>query len=135
MSALDSQGIGTGGRNAAIAALSDAAAIEVTCMRPRCDFAVELEYLIAAGANATDPRWLLCIRMIELAIETTPAGAKHRTFRKVKSLAIPRGSCFILTANGERCTSSQSFSTTASSATKSIRPHWDARSHILTVGD
>lgn len=64
--------------------------------RERWQFAVEMATLAASGVGVTTLRELLCTGSIEHAIETTEPASRQRTFRPLRSLTFPSGTCFVL---------------------------------------
>jgi hypothetical protein len=84
----------------AVAILCEALDCARELQRDEWDFAVEARCLRGAGLSDSNLRWLLCKGYAEHAVETTPAHAPHRTFRRTGSLAFCDRSCFVLTAAG-----------------------------------
>jgi hypothetical protein len=64
------------------------------------EFAVELSCLRSVGVSTNAVRWLVSNGHAEHAIEITVSNATRRTFQAVRSLALPEGTCLILTARG-----------------------------------
>lgn len=108
-------------------------------------FAVEISQLRAVGLNFTDLRLLLCWDYLQHAQERTTARTSQRVFQPLKALALPRRTCFVLTAKGreavlEFCTDSaleEDASTAGPTATlHSIlaAPRWDGKVSQLWWG-
>jgi hypothetical protein len=71
------------------------------CHQDLWEFAVEIEFLRAAGLTNSDLRWLVSREFLRHAYEiTTPEDARRR-FRKEVSTRFLEQSCFILTPAGE----------------------------------
>jgi len=68
--------------------------------RDRWEFAVEMEFLRAAGLNNNDLRWLLAKGYLDHAQETTAPGCTPRRFRRGKNLPLRERSSFVLTDAG-----------------------------------
>jgi hypothetical protein len=68
--------------------------------RPSWEFAVEIEELRALGLSSTDLRSLLCAGYVLHGVERYDPGSRLRIFRHFTSLALPKGSCFVLTEKG-----------------------------------
>jgi hypothetical protein len=68
-----------------------------------CDiwqFAVEIGRLHAAGLSNTDLRHLICEGYLAHALEHTSALGPRRVFRRLRNLALPQRTCFVLTRKG-----------------------------------
>jgi hypothetical protein len=85
---------------AALGLLLEAAAEAEWQKRVVWEFALDLASLERAGATGTQLRGLICQGVIQHAEETTTARSTSRTFRFLKSLALPPRACFVLTASG-----------------------------------
>ena len=64
------------------------------------DFAVKIRKLRAAGLTNSDLRWLVCKGYAEHAVEQESADAGRRSFLPLANLALPQGTCFVLTPRG-----------------------------------
>jgi hypothetical protein len=64
------------------------------------EFAVEIESLRSEGCTQTDCRWLIRKGYVEHAVEITGPAEKERRFRAVRSLTLPKRTCFVLTPAG-----------------------------------
>ncbi|HEY3966020.1 MAG TPA: hypothetical protein VGM05_15780 [Planctomycetaceae bacterium] len=84
------------GRLIALDMLWQARTIAINSDRTIWDFAIELESLLHAGATLADLRWLVAQGFACHAEEITKAQHTTRRFRPIKSLMIPRGTCFVL---------------------------------------
>lgn len=71
-------------------------------------FAVEIDRLHALDLSNTDLRYLLCWGYLEHAQERTITGSHQRLFHPLRTLALPRQTCFVLTAKGLELTSEPS---------------------------
>jgi len=110
------------------------------------DFAVEVHSLRGAGLSDSNLRWLLCKGYATHAIETTPARALQRTFRRAGSLVFSDRSCFVLTAAGanfagQLCSTPRALGGPRPSPASSPRPavwsavpRWNAECHELRWG-
>jgi hypothetical protein len=68
-----------------------------------CDiwqFAVEIDQLRAVDLSNTDLRCLLCWGYLEHAQERTKGGTNRRIFQPLRTLVLPKRTCFVLTAKG-----------------------------------
>ena len=63
-------------------------------------FAVEIGQLYAAGLDNTDLRQLLCLGYLEHAWECTTGRSGQRIFLPLKTLVLPKRTCFVLTPKG-----------------------------------
>jgi hypothetical protein len=98
-----------------LTALQHAAQTAAACHQNRWEFALELDHLLASAMGMATPplpstpyplpsllltslRHLRCQNLIEAAVETTPARAPRRRFRKLKSLTFPPRTCLVLSA-------------------------------------
>lgn len=96
-------------------------------------FAVEIEQLRSAGLSHTDLRRLLCWGLLEHARERTPGGARQRIFQHLNSSALPRRTCFVLTAKGASLASQHSLATPLAAGSEGVEldgfvpavPRWD----------
>jgi hypothetical protein len=68
-------------------------------------FAVEINQLRVLGLSHTELRCLLHWGYLEHARECTTAGAPQRVFQQLSSLALPKRTCFVLTAKGREIVS------------------------------
>lgn len=64
------------------------------------EFAVEIDTLRAAGLENNDLRWLLHEGYVVSAVEAAPPRKGGRSFRPLAGLALPAGTCSILTGIG-----------------------------------
>lgn len=64
------------------------------------EFAVELSNLRRLKLTDSDLRWLVLEEFAEHVVETTPAGASDRRFRRPERLLLSRRSCFVLSPRG-----------------------------------
>jgi hypothetical protein len=64
------------------------------------DVAVDIRKLNGLGLTNTDLRWLVCKGYAEHGIMEASADAGRQSFRKLPSLTLPEGTCFVLTAQG-----------------------------------
>src|SRR5919198_5006355 len=64
------------------------------------DFAVEIRKLRAAGLTHSDLRWLVCKGYAEHAVEGRSTDVSRRSFLRLANLALPQGTCFVLTPRG-----------------------------------
>jgi hypothetical protein len=103
--------------------LSEALAAAREAKMDRWQFALELSVFMQGAIDFTALRELLCDRAIEHGIETTKLAARKRTFSRLRSLAIPPGSCFVL------CDQTPISMSTTNSAEV---PVWDANARTLT---
>jgi hypothetical protein len=106
-------------------------------------FAVEIGQLHALGLSNTDLRNLLCWGFLEHAQERKRTGSSERMFRPISTLALPRQTCFVLTAKGLEFASQPSIEedeagnarTAGSTAMKDTPPqipHWDSQLRQLS---
>jgi len=86
----------------ALSLLHDAFEAAREARRGAWEFALEIAQLHAAGLSNTDLRRLLCAGLVERAVEQQLTDGASRTFRSLPGLALPPGSCFILTELGAR---------------------------------
>jgi hypothetical protein len=100
--------------------------------RDRWEFAVEIEFLNAAGLTNNDLRWLAAKGYVEHALETTAKG-KTRRSSPAGRLPLPPGSCFVLTDAGVELTRAVlALPEPAIPQANSDVPHWDAATHSLS---
>jgi hypothetical protein len=105
-------------------------------------FAVEIEQLRALGLSHTDLRSLLLKGYLEHARERTRAGTSQRFFQPLRSLVLPKRTCFVLTAKGLKIASefcldkkeliaARAEDQAAERGTLSKVPRWDGKSRQL----
>lgn len=68
------------------------------------EFAVEIDFLMAAGLTPEEIRWLVASRYIEPAREVTKPSDTIRQFRPIRKFDLGRKTCFVVTAAGLRLT-------------------------------
>ncbi|HEY1378637.1 MAG TPA: hypothetical protein VGF55_17690 [Gemmataceae bacterium] len=83
--------------------------------------AVPRAELQASGVQRADLVRLIRDGLLEYRVETTTARSKRRTFRTWHSLAIPAGSCFLLTGLGAELAGRRGNGVTA----RHVQPQWD----------
>src|SRR5262249_34932973 len=102
------------------------------------DFAVEMTALREAGLSRSDLRWLACKGYVVHGVEAPGASQERRCFHRNGALALPAGTCFVLTDTGAKVAeAAQGVSKTAAEApapaAKSRVPHWDGARRELWV--
>jgi hypothetical protein len=110
--------------------------------RPKWEFAVELETLERAGCDRNDLRALICARLVEHGLETTPARLKRRSFRRTAGLRLTPASCFVLSDWGLAISSHRSApkaggdeaASPPAAPSCSLQPVWDPIRHELRLG-
>jgi hypothetical protein len=97
------------------------------CRKP-WDFAIDLSELHAAEVTGTDMRSLLCAGLVMHAQEVHRFAGPTRSFRRLSSLTLPPGCCFVLTESGFNLVQAQAgLSQPAAEVPPSGHPpHWDA---------
>jgi hypothetical protein len=120
------------------------------CNEGDWQMSVEIASLRAAGLTNSELRWLISRGLVNHQVEVTRASDRTRRFRKINSLVLPDGSCFVLTPAGreliyrlgsapnevapgeiaERAAERRSDDRRAAPPS----PHWDAMLHELTIG-
>jgi hypothetical protein len=112
------------------------------------DFAVEIDRLVAAGANYNDLRWLVCRGYVDHAREITLAGGPIREFDHPGGLSFQQQTCFVLTEAGESVSRALAASDDTSDWTapgrrlsscsplvkKKLVPKWDRDRQQLRLG-
>ncbi len=99
-----------------------------TVNRDSWEFAVEIGQLYAVGLTNSDLRWLLCQGYAQHATEQIQDGRAARTFQQLANLALPPGTCFVLTSKGFEAIAGLSEPEVPTSAVplpESAKPHWD----------
>src|SRR5262245_10750995 len=109
-------------RDKALGLLQDAYLAALHTRRTTWDFAVDLGELQAAGVTGTDLRGLLCEGLVVHALEEPSLAGPTRSFRRLATLMLPPGCCFVLTEGGFQ----QVQGRAARPASAAARPHWDA---------
>ena len=105
--------------------------------RDRWEFAVEVEFLRAAGLNNNDLRWLVGKGYVDHALEITPPGKAPRRFRRGGPFALCERSSFALTDDGvalarEVLAAPEPAPPPHGVASPSTGvPYWDAETHSL----
>jgi hypothetical protein len=112
--------------------------------RDRWEFAVEIAFLHAAGLNNNDLRWLVGKGFVKHALEVTAKDKVPRISHRVGRLALPSGSCFVLTDTGVEFArqilaapepvpskSRPQSRLKDGSKTREDQPHWDSVTHTL----
>jgi hypothetical protein len=102
------------------------------------EFAVSLAELLAAGLAGTDVRQMVVSGLAEHACEQLRPGCDHRTFRRMKNLALTARTCFVLTPAGERLLRRWEWSTAfprENSRLATTMPRWDTTRHQLWYGE
>jgi hypothetical protein len=119
-----------------------------------CDswnFAIEYPALREIGLSRSDIRWLVGKRLLDCAIETSPADAARRSFRSIPRPTFSRNVCFVLTclgvevsrrlrkrASAPDCDSLPSarapVQAAGASDFKPPLPHWDRDRKLLRIG-
>ena len=111
--------------------------------RGEWDFAVELADLRRAGLTGSDCRWLVGSGLAAHGRETTGANDVFRSFARGRSLSLPGGTCFVLTARGilaarpagtPPAEPPPAEGSPAPPASPEMRPAWDRHRQQLRVG-
>jgi hypothetical protein len=106
--------------------------------RDAWQFAVEIGPLAAAGLTNSTLRWLVCQGHVEHAIEVTPPGDGQRRFQPVASLALPEGTCFVLTDKGAALARGlaglSAVSERPAAGEPVVKPRWDGELRVLWCG-
>jgi hypothetical protein len=63
-------------------------------------FSIELSVLLEMGLTKNDCRWLIAKGLCKHACESTTHQTIHRTFRPYANLALPSGTCFVISERG-----------------------------------
>jgi hypothetical protein len=108
-------------REKTLGLLKDAYLAALHTRRPVWDFAVDLGELQVAGVTGTDLRGLLCEGLVVHALEEPTSTGPTRSFRRLVTLMLPPGCCFVLTEDGF----AQAQARAAGPAPPVPRPHWD----------
>jgi hypothetical protein len=105
-------------------------------------FAIEIDDLGALGLTRSDLRWLVLMGLIKHAREVTARDNTTRHFQPSFNLALPKGTCFVLTKAGlSACSKGTARSImcirsneTAGPTVAALLPRWDQERRTLSVG-
>jgi hypothetical protein len=84
----------------ALAQLREAAAFADVCAKDIWEFAVEHHSLRRLGLTVSECRWLILKGLATHARDISTADADRRTFEPLCNLALPPGTCFVITPGG-----------------------------------
>jgi hypothetical protein len=128
---------------AVLVRLIEARDLAVAVDKDPWEFAVELTSLTPVDVSNSQIRWLIAEGLIEPRVETTTEASRRRTFRKLRSLALPERTCVVLTDRGQQTAAQfapdphqlpiyRQIGTKSSEQPASNRPHWDSHRRQLS---
>lgn len=103
----------------------------------RWEFALEMEFLHMAGLNNNDLRWLVGKGYVDHGLKTKTKSKGRRPSSRTGRLALPKGSCFVLTDAGVQFAQDALASPEKDTPKREPElpspdvPHWDAETHSL----
>lgn len=131
----------------ALQLLSEARTASVQNGQLHWQFAVELSAMVHVGATCNLLRELILKGHIEHRVEITQLGSLLRQFAIVSNLALPDGTCFIITdqgfelsrqlhfRNGHAASHEQLSSLDSADCVALLTPHWHSTRRELTLGE
>lgn len=111
-----------------------------------CDpwqFALELEALGRLGASYHELRWSVAEGLSEHRLEITTPDCPERRFRPLANLALPAGTCFVLTDKGAAwlaehaapATDAGPLASPLGNGHAAAHPSWDRHHRVLKFGE